>query len=93
VPPDEPKIATFKAKWDDEYRKTLGAQKPVRRRSRRPVRAKDIQQTCKRIYRLLTLDGYARMDLRLTPDNKVYFIEANPNPILAADEDFARCPR
>lgn len=28
------------------------------------------------------------MDLRLTADNKVYFIEANPNPILAADEDF-----
>ena len=22
-------------------------------------------------------------------DNRVYFIEANPNPILAADEDFA----
>jgi hypothetical protein len=22
-------------------------------------------------------------------DNKVYFIEANPNPILASDEDFA----
>jgi len=28
--------------------------------------------------------------LRLTPDNKIYFIEANPNPHLAADEDFAQ---
>jgi D-alanine-D-alanine ligase len=27
--------------------------------------------------------------LRLTPENKLYFIEANPNPILADDEDFA----
>jgi hypothetical protein len=26
----------------------------------------------------------------LTPENKLYFIEANPNPILAADEDFAQ---
>ena len=26
---------------------------------------------------------------RVTPDNRIYFIEANPNPILAADEDFA----
>ncbi len=49
----------------------------------------EIQETCKRIYRLLTIDGYARIDLRLTPANEVYFIEANPNPILAADEDFA----
>ena len=28
-------------------------------------------------------------DLRLTSENKLYFIEANPNPILADDEDFA----
>jgi D-alanine-D-alanine ligase len=27
--------------------------------------------------------------LRLTAANEVYFIEANPNPILAEDEDFA----
>ena len=45
---------------------------------------------CKDIYRLLTIDGYARIDLRLAPDNKIYFIEANPNPHLAADEDFAQ---
>ena len=38
---------------------------------------------------MLTIDGYARIDLRLTSTNEVYFIEANPNPILAADEDFA----
>ena len=30
------------------------------------------------------------IDLRLTADNKPYFIEANPNPHLAADEDFAQ---
>ena len=50
---------------------------------------RNIEQTCKRIYRLLTIDGYARVDLRLTANNEIYFIEANPNPILAADEDFA----
>ncbi len=49
-----------------------------------------IEKICKDIYRLLTIDGYARIDLRLTPDNKAYFIEANPNPHLAADEDFAQ---
>lgn len=88
VPPDEPKIATFKAKWDDEYRDRWGLKNQFAD-DLDPAVAHDIQQTCKRIYRLLTLDGYARMDLRLTANNEVYFIEANPNPILAADEDFA----
>ena len=89
VPPDEPKIATFKAKWDEEYRKRWGLQNQFAD-GLDPAVARDIAQTCKRIYRLLTIDGYARVDLRVTPANEIYFIEANPNPILAADEDFAQ---
>jgi D-alanine-D-alanine ligase len=89
VPPDEPKIATYKAKWDEEYRKRWGLQNQFAE-GLDPAVAWNIQQTCKRIYHLLTIDGYARLDLRLTPNNEVYFIEANPNPILAEDEDFAQ---
>ena len=89
VPPDEPKIATYRAKWDEEYRKRWGLQNQFAE-GLDPALVAQIEQTCKRIYRLLTIDGYARIDLRLTTDNKVYFIEANPNPILAADEDFAQ---
>lgn len=89
VPPDEPKIATYKAKWDEEYRKRWGLQNQFAE-GLEPALAKDIVQTCKRIYHLLTIDGYARVDLRVTPANEIYFIEANPNPILAADEDFAQ---
>src|SRR5256714_1669978 len=55
-----------------------------------PALVAEIEDICKRIYRLLTIEGYARIDLRLTSDNKLYFIEANPNPILAEDEDFAQ---
>jgi D-alanine-D-alanine ligase len=89
VPPDEPKIATYRAKWDEEYRKRWG----LRNRFAQgldPALVAHIEQTCKRIYRLLTIDGYARIDLRLTASNEIYFIEANPNPILASDEDFAQ---
>jgi D-alanine-D-alanine ligase len=89
VPPDEPKIATYRAKWDEEYRKRWGLQNRFAE-GLDPALARDIVQTCKRIYRLLTIDGYARVDLRVTPNNEIYFIEANPNPILAADEDFAQ---
>jgi len=89
VPPDEPKIATFRAKWDEEYRKRWGLQNRFAE-GLDPAVVRHIEQTCKRIYHLLTIDGYARLDLRVTPSNEVYFIEANPNPILAADEDFAQ---
>ncbi|MBK8001574.1 MAG: ATP-grasp domain-containing protein [Verrucomicrobia bacterium] len=88
VPPDEPKIATYKAKWDEEYRKRWGLQNQFAE-GLDPAVVANIERVCKRIYHLLTIDGYARLDLRLTPKNEVYFIEANPNPILAADEDFA----
>jgi D-alanine-D-alanine ligase len=89
VPPDEPKIATYKAKWDEEYRKRWGLQNQFAEGLESAV-VRHIEQTCRRIYRLLTIDGYARLDLRLTPRNEVYFIEANPNPMLAGDEDFAQ---
>jgi D-alanine-D-alanine ligase len=89
VPPDEPKIATYKAKWDEEYRKKWGLKNQFAQ-NLDPAVIRNIQETCKRIYHLLTIDGYARIDLPLTSDNKVYFIEANPNPILAKDEDFAQ---
>jgi D-alanine-D-alanine ligase len=89
VPPDEPKIATYRAKWDEEYRKRWGLQNQFAEGIDAALVSK-VEQVCKRIYRLLTIDGYARIDLRVTPKNEIYFIEANPNPILAEDEDFAQ---
>jgi D-alanine-D-alanine ligase len=89
VPPDEPKIATYRAKWDEAYRKKWGLENQYAKELD-PALEREIAQTCKRIYHLLTIDGYARVDLRVTPGNEIYFIEANPNPHLAADEDFAQ---
>jgi D-alanine-D-alanine ligase len=88
VPPNEPRIATYKAKWDEKYRKRWGLEGQFAENLDSAL-VLEIEKTCKEIYRLLTIDGYARIDLRLTADNKAYFIEANPNPHLAADEDFA----
>jgi D-alanine-D-alanine ligase len=88
VPPNEPRIATYRAKWDEEYRKRWGLQNQFAELE--PALVRQIEQIGRRIYSLLTIEGYARLDLRLTADHKLYFIEANPNPILAADEDFAQ---
>lgn len=88
APPDEPKFASFKAKWDEAYRKRWGIENEFADKLD-PAIAKKIQRLCKRIYRLLAITGYARLDLRLTAEGEVVFIEANPNPILSKDEDFA----
>ncbi|HEY4247849.1 MAG TPA: ATP-grasp domain-containing protein [Lacunisphaera sp.] len=89
VPPDEPKIATYKAKWDEAYRERWGLENRFAD-GLEPALVRQIEAVCKRIYHLLTIDGYARLDLRLTAKNEVYVIEANPNPMLAPDEDFAQ---
>jgi len=52
-----------------------------------------IQRTAKRIYQTLELDGYARIDFRLSADGTLYFIEANPNPEIAKSQEFALAAR
>jgi len=89
LPPEAPHIATYKAKWDEAYRQRWGLENRFPD-DLDPVVARRVAGTCRRLYRLLTIDAYARLDLRLTPDGRVFFIEANPNPMLAADEDFAQ---
>jgi D-alanine-D-alanine ligase len=49
-----------------------------------------IKNTVKRICRTLEIDGYARIDFRLSNEGVPYFIDANPNPEIAAKEEFAQ---
>jgi D-alanine-D-alanine ligase len=81
-------IATQMAKHDPDYQKRVGiAQGPAKDLT--PAAYARIQRTAKRIYRTLGLDGYARIDFRLSVDGTPYFIEANPNPEIAKSEEFA----
>ena len=48
-----------------------------------------LERLSKRIYRTLFLSGYARLDYRVTDDGQIYLLEANPNPQIALNEDFA----
>lgn len=85
---DDPKIATFKAKWDENYRKKYG----IKNRFALPLAEglpEKIAHVCKKVFRILYMCGYGRIDLRLTPENEVVVLEANPNPFIASDEDFS----
>jgi D-alanine-D-alanine ligase len=88
LPEDSPRIATRRLKIDPEYQKryevTIGAAKGLS-----ADLVQRLEKTSKRIYRLLGLSGYARLDFRLAPDDTPYFLEANPNPEIAANEEFA----
>ena len=48
-----------------------------------------IARIAKRIYRTLELDGYARIDFRLSATNVPYFLDANPNPDISDGEELA----
>ena len=48
-----------------------------------------LERLSKKIYRTLFLSGYARLDYRVTQDGQIYLLEANPNPQIAHNEDFA----
>jgi len=81
-------IATEKVKHDVNYQERVGiVDGPAKNLA--PELYARIQRTAKRIYRVLGLDGYARIDFRLAADGTLYFIEANPNPEIAKNQEFA----
>jgi D-alanine-D-alanine ligase len=88
LPEGRPRIATERLKSSTAYRRTHGIVTQEATDLPEPL-ARRIQTVCKRVYRILQLSGYARIDLRLSPEGEIYVLEANPNPQLAYGEDFA----
>ena len=83
-----PRIATQKVKWDRSYQERSGIKTKEAVKLENGL-ADQIRRICKRTYRILGQTGYARVDLRLSPEGNVYVLESNPNPQLAHGEDFA----
>jgi D-alanine-D-alanine ligase len=88
MPDDVHRIATARVKWSTKYREKYGIQ-TVELKDAPDGLEERIQHLCKRVYCALELSAYARIDLRLDRDGKMYVLEANPNPQIAQDEDFA----
>ena len=84
---DGPRLATYRVKWNAEYRKKWNIsfgfadiEAPI---------VKKIERACKKIFKILQLRDYGRIDLGLTPENEIYILEANANPDLAYGEEVA----
>jgi D-alanine-D-alanine ligase len=87
MPDNRWKIATERVKWSTQYQKKHGI---MTDRARLDAAVVDgLQRIAKRAYRALDLSGYARIDVRMDQDGRMFLLEANPNPNLAYGEDFA----
>jgi D-alanine-D-alanine ligase len=87
MPEDSVKIATNKVKWDVDY------QKKHKIKWKKSDISEDLQnrliKICRRSFRALNLNGYARFDFRISPKEEIYLLEANPNPNIAKGDEFA----
>ncbi len=88
-----PKIASWEAKWGDD-----GDEKGAQFEGTKSIFPTDlseeltskIQQVAIDSFQALRLRDYARVDLRVTAEQEVYVIEANPNCYLEQTSEFAR---
>jgi D-alanine-D-alanine ligase len=81
-------IATERVKWNPRYQRKHSIKTGEAKGLSTAVMER-VQKLAKRIYKNLYLSGYARIDFRMDEKEKVYVLEANPNPQLAHGEDFA----
>jgi D-alanine-D-alanine ligase len=88
VPEGEPRYASYKAKWDPDYRQRWGIDNVFAEDLSEPA-LREIVAVAKRVYRQLQMRGFGRIDMRLTPEGKLFVVEANPNPEIAMYEDYS----
>ncbi|MFL5487271.1 MAG: ATP-grasp domain-containing protein [Gemmatimonadaceae bacterium] len=88
-----PKIASWEAKWGDD-----GDEKGQQFEGTRSIFPSDlseeltekIQRVAIDTFQALRLRDYARIDVRVTSNEEIYVIEANPNCYLERNSEFAR---
>jgi D-alanine-D-alanine ligase len=88
LPEGAPRIATAKVKFDVDYQEARGI-KNAEAQDLDPALQRRIQNIVKKTFRVLDMNGYARIDIRLGKDGKPRVLEANPNPQLAWGDEFA----
>ncbi len=77
-----PRIATARVKWDWQYAEERAIEIGVANDLDDGLR-RHVQRLARRIYRVLDITGYARIDFRVNDKGEVFVLEANANPDLA----------
>ena len=87
LPSDHPSIISYDAKWNplEETYHRVHSVCPAKLSKRTEKRVKVIALEA---YKITGCKDYARLDLRLRKDNKVFVLEVNPNPDLTEGVSF-----
>ncbi|MDI6767559.1 MAG: ATP-grasp domain-containing protein [Bacteroidota bacterium] len=92
MPKQYHRIITYNAKWmkeTDEYIHTKGVCPAVLSSEIETV----IKEMALKAYQTIGCRDYARVDFRLSKENKPYLLEINPNPDISDEAGFARSAR
>jgi len=82
-------IVSFQAKWDphhESYHKTI----PICPASLPKNIEKRAKELAFKAFKVMGCRDYARVDMRLSKDNKLYVLEVNPNPDITEGAGFMR---
>ena len=82
-----PRLATYRVKWNSQYRKKWKITFDFADIETQIL--KKIERTCKKVFKILKLKDYARIDIRLTSNGDIYILEANANPDIGYGDEFA----
>ncbi len=87
-----PKICGYEAKWlpeSIEYQKS----KPVCPAPLDWVTKKKVENMAIKVFKLFGCQDYARVDMRIDQNGKIYILEVNPNPDISPQSGLARSIR
>src|SRR6188472_1608080 len=79
MPEGQHRIATERVKWNAKYQEKVGIATGEAKDLPDGI-ADRVQHVSKRVFKVLELSGYARVDLRLDSQGQIHVLEANPNP-------------
>lgn len=86
MPSDYQKIVSYNSKWMYKTVEFAGTKAVCPAKDLSPELEKAIQETAKKVYRIIGASDYARVDFRVK-DNIPYVLEMNPNPDISSNVD------
>jgi len=89
LPHNHPKILCYDSKWKINSLEYSGTKPIIPAKLDRETREK-VEAVAMKAYTSLNCQDYARIDLRLSPDNTPYIIEVNPNPDISPEAGIVR---
>lgn len=86
MPSDYQKIVSYNSKWMYKTVEFAGTKAVCPAKDLSPGLEKKIQDTARKVYKIIGASDYARVDFRVK-DNIPYVLEMNPNPDISSDVD------